>query len=77
MSSELFTSESCFDPETVRAMSVAYDRAMNLLPKTQQQHLLLQDTIARRIIAFAARGERDPDRLYARAVELLSTFATG
>ena len=67
MSIELFTTNLTFDPEMTRAMGLAYDAArrdLGLADRFDGATQLVADTI----IELARRGERDPGRLRAGAV---------
>jgi hypothetical protein len=57
----------CFDPETVALLRTTLDRAWESLPPSQRA-VTSQSILAERILKAAAQGERDPDRLRARAV---------
>jgi hypothetical protein len=59
--------QSVFDPEAVRAMSMALDQACDVLklPETAARE---RETVAVRIIELAHRGERDPGRLCERVL---------
>ncbi len=54
--------EGSFDPETVKTLCDAYDRVRKSLHDTGQPEVV-NEVIARRILAVASKGERDPDRL--------------
>jgi hypothetical protein len=56
-----------FDPDTVALLRTALDRAWDSLPASQQA-VTSRSILAERILKAAAEGERDPDRLRARAV---------
>ena len=56
-----------FDPETVKVLCDAYDKARASLRDGGQPHIV-NEVIASRIIAMAKQGERDPDRLCAKAL---------
>ena len=56
-----------FEPEVIRVMSEALEAACKLLPETSQ-NAVAREVIARRIIAAASIGERDPVRLGAAAL---------
>ncbi len=56
-----------FDPEATDAMSAAYDKAVALL-RDKGQPAVVNEVIAKRIIALARRGERNPDILCERAL---------
>ena len=51
-----------FDPETLTLLVEAYDRTMQALHDRGQPELV-REVIAKRIIALAGEGERNPDRL--------------
>jgi hypothetical protein len=55
------------DPETLALLSTVLDHAWSdLLP--EQQATISRDLLAERLLRAAARGERDPDALRARAL---------
>jgi hypothetical protein len=54
--------EAAFDPDTVDALAVAYEKATSQL-RGQAYTDTVRELIAKRIIARAIKGERDPDRL--------------
>ena len=56
-----------FEPETLEALSNAYDMALRALHDIGQPEVV-REVIARRIIAAARRGERHPARLCANAL---------
>jgi hypothetical protein len=56
-----------FDPDTVALLRTTLDRAWDSLPAGQQA-VTSRSTLAERILKAAAEGERDPDRLHARAI---------
>jgi hypothetical protein len=56
-----------FDPETVALLRTTLDRAWDSLPAGYQA-LTSRSILAERILKAAAQGERDPDRLRARAI---------
>lgn len=70
---ELFK-ETAFDPETVKTLGDAFEKARKALHDTGQP-AIVNEIIARRIIALAEKGERDPDRLCAGALQALGTKA--
>ena len=53
---------AAFDPETAAALGDAYDRAIAGLGDGGQPEVV-KEIIAKRIVALAARGERNPERL--------------
>jgi hypothetical protein len=58
---------SAFEPDAIDAMERAFEAALRELDVTDRADPLAE-AVAKRIIEFAQRGERDPDRLRARAV---------
>jgi hypothetical protein len=56
-----------FDPETLNALGLAYDKARRHLHDTGQP-AVVQELIAERIIAIAKTGLSDPDQLAQRAL---------
>jgi hypothetical protein len=64
--------DSGFDPETIEIMARAYEKARKSL-HDKGQPSVVQEVIAGRIIAAAATGERDPDRLCRSALTALDT----
>jgi hypothetical protein len=56
-----------FEPEVIGLMSEALEAAWKLLPDASQ-HEMVREVMARRIIAVASIGERDPVRLRAAAL---------
>jgi hypothetical protein len=56
-----------FDPETIDLMRLALDAAWTSLTRDQQASVSRM-VLAERILRAAARGERDPVRLRARAL---------
>jgi hypothetical protein len=64
--------DASFDPDAIRIMSLAYDEARRSLHDRGQPEVVLE-LIATRIIAFASKGERDPEKLVSAALQLLGT----
>jgi hypothetical protein len=62
---------TAFDPETVKALCDAYDRACQSLHDAGQPDVV-HEVIAQRIISLAKQGERDPDKLCAGALVALA-----
>ena len=56
-----------FEPDAVAAMSEAFEAACEVLQDAGQLEVV-RETIAKRIIAAATTGERDPVRLRAAAL---------
>jgi len=68
--------ERVFDAETTALLAAAYERAIAGL-RAYGQPEVMREIVARRIIALAAKGERDPERLYAAAVARLRSLQAG
>jgi hypothetical protein len=64
---------SGFDAETTQKLGNAYDIACRSL-HVKGQPPVIQETLAKKIIEAAQRGERDPDRLAAIALGILGPF---
>ena len=62
---------TAFDPETVKSLCDAYDRACTSLHDRGQPDIV-NEVIAERIISLAKKGERDPDKLCEGALVALS-----
>jgi hypothetical protein len=62
-----------FDAEATQNLGKAYDIACRSL-HVKGQPPLIQETLAKKIIEAAQRGERDPDRLAAIALGILGPF---
>jgi hypothetical protein len=65
-----FFRDASFDPETVKVLCDAYDKASRSLHDNGQPDIV-KEVIARRIISLAKKGERNPDRLCAGALAAL------
>jgi hypothetical protein len=68
--------EKVFDSETTAVLAAAYERAISGLRACGQPEVM-REVVARRIITLAAKGERDPERLYAAAVTGLRSREAG
>jgi hypothetical protein len=55
-------SNRCFDEEMTALLGEAFDQICKQLPKGRS-NTISRETIARRIIHIASRGERDPEKL--------------
>ena len=66
--------EDFFDSEVLAIMSSAYDAALVSLHDHGQPEVV-REIIAKRIIAAALKGERDPERLRQQALSALSRIA--
>jgi len=65
---------TAFDPETVKVLCDAYDRACQSMHDTGQPYIV-SEIIALNIIALAKAGERNPDRLCEGALKALPNKA--
>jgi hypothetical protein len=65
-----FVGNTTYDPDAVRAMSLAYEAALMQL-HDRGQPAIVREVIARRIIELAAIGERRPERLCATVLSEL------
>jgi ATPase subunit of ABC transporter with duplicated ATPase domains len=62
--------KSSFDPETLRALQEAFDKAWSETVAVSHDEKSARNMLARRIIdAWRDKGERDPERLKAYALE--------
>jgi hypothetical protein len=59
--------EKAFSPEDTAVLATAYEKATEQL-RGDGFTELVREIIAKRIIAAALKGERDPDRLSASAI---------
>jgi hypothetical protein len=66
--------ETAFDPDAVAIMSSAFDAALASL-NDQNKSPTVREIIAKRIIAAAMKGERDPERLRQEAINAISCIA--
>lgn len=67
--------EVLFDDETTHAMGEAFDHACESLRKFGKA-ATVREIIAKRIVEGAKKGERDPARLYALALQALDIDAS-
>ena len=70
---ELFR-DAAFDPEAAVVLCTAFEKVQGSLHDTGQPPVV-QEVIARRLIACAQRGERDPDRLAENALAAIGLRA--
>jgi hypothetical protein len=63
--------ERVFEPETTRAMGIAFERACTELRLSDQSDPISK-LLADRIIELARLGERNPDELCAQAVRAVT-----
>jgi len=59
-----------FEPETITVMTSAYADACRTLGVSERDHRQA-DVVAKKVIEFAQRGERDPVRLCEHVLEAL------
>jgi hypothetical protein len=57
-----------FEPDTVKSMSIAFDRAVLSLNLTDHDEAF-RYVVAKKIIEIARKGERDPARICERALD--------
>ena len=57
-----------FDDKATRLMGIAFDRACTSLPQ-YSGHFAVREIIAKRIVAAAKNGERNPIRLHRLALK--------
>jgi hypothetical protein len=74
MSIRAYLDREGFDPETVRLMGLAFEMALASLRPPYAEPL--REAVARKIIALAKAGERDPERLCEGAFKELPTAAS-
>ena len=65
---------TAFDPDTIKLMGEAFDKARKSLHDTGQP-FVVNEIIARRIIALVSQGERDPNKLCEDALKALGNKA--
>ena len=65
-----FLRQNAFDPEITKLMGEAFDAACEELGD-RAPPALVKEVIAKRIIETAEKGERDPERLRAKALDAL------
>ncbi len=53
---------SAFDPEATHTLCLAFDKACSTVAERHRSEFV-KELIARRVIALAERGDRDPDKL--------------
>ena len=70
---ELFR-DAAFDPEAIKILCAAFEKARKSL-HDRGQPPIVQEVIARRLVACAQRGERDPDKLCEAALSALGSKA--
>jgi hypothetical protein len=67
-----FLKDRAFDADITKALGEAFDRACAGLGDSAQSELI-KEVMAKRIIAAASAGERDPHRLCERALHGLGS----
>lgn len=68
----LLPDEAAFDPEALRAMGVAFERACQSLKLADKSDPVTR-LVAFQIIDAATKGERDPDRMFDAVLEWVGT----
>ncbi len=66
--------DKTFDAETTAVLISAYEKATAAIEKSGQP-CIMHEVAARRIIAMASKGERNPDRLCAAALATVAKSA--
>jgi hypothetical protein len=66
---------AAFEPETIALLIQAYEAAVMIVGRDQP--LLVLETIAKRILEIAGRGERDPKKMVEYAMRGLEGFQPG
>jgi hypothetical protein len=61
-----------FDPEVTSAMAAAYRAVLKELGLSESDDAATR-SVAKRVVEFAAQGERDPERLKTATLEALRT----
>jgi hypothetical protein len=64
--------DESLDPETLKILGEAYDKALASLHDAGQP-IIVRETIARRMLELASKGERDPERLCQGALSALGS----
>jgi len=72
---QFFRPETAFDAETTAVMIAAYEKATAAI-ELKSLPAIMREVAARRIIALASKGERDPDRLCAAALGTIARTNT-
>ena len=67
---------AAFDPDTIKIISQAYDKACRALHDRAQPDVV-NELIAKRIIAMAKAGDRDLQRMCDRVLEDVGIDRTG
>ena len=65
-----FLNGAVFDTPHVDAMGQAFDKVTEALDGKGQSHVV-REVIAKKIVAIAKAGERDPNELYDRTMKTL------
>jgi hypothetical protein len=67
---------SAFDPELTQTLCVAFDKVCSTIAERDRSEFV-KELIARRVIALAERGERDPDKLAETTTSSLGLHGRG
>ena len=60
--------DTAFDPELIRLMGQAYDKACQAMPASGQP-AIVREIMAKEILQAANKGERDPRKLCEQALK--------
>jgi hypothetical protein len=66
---------AAFEPETIALLAQSYEAAVMLVGRDQP--LVVLETIAKRILEAAGRGERDPQKLVEYAIRGIERLPDG
>ena len=66
-----FSAESSFEPELAKLIFDAFDEAFQSLGRLAQPRVV-HEAIAKQIIEAVEEGERDPNRIYQRALRVVA-----
>jgi hypothetical protein len=64
-----------FDPENTQSLCIAFDKVCSTVAERNRSEFV-KELIARRVIALAERGERDPNKLAEEATSSLGLYGT-
>jgi hypothetical protein len=72
---QFLRTEKAFDSEATAALATAYEKAIAWI-EPREQPAMMGEIVARRIIALAAKGVRNPERLCAAAIATVARTVT-
>jgi hypothetical protein len=70
-----FFTDAVFDPETTRAMGIAFERACHVLGLSDRSDPATA-LVAQKIIVLARRGVHDPNDLWLKAVGMVKGISS-